>query len=49
MDIKEALEELSILFDALYVTGCMTDEEGELANEIEDTIRSYVKEKESGK
>lgn len=47
MNIKEALEELSILFDTLYSTGCMTDEEGELANEIEDAIRSYVKEKES--
>ena len=49
MDIKEALEELGTLFDTLYSAGCMTDEEGELANEIEDTIRSYVKEKENEK
>lgn len=46
MDIQTALEELSNLFDSFWSTGCMTDDEGELANEIEDTIRSYVKEKE---
>ena len=47
MEIKEALEELGILFDTLYSTGCLTEEEAEFANEIERVITSYVKMKES--
>ena len=46
MGIKETLEELGILFDTLYSTGCMTEEEVELANEIEGVLISYVKMKE---
>ena len=49
MNINEALEELGKLFDVLYSIGCMTEEEGELANEIESTIISYVKMKEGEK
>ena len=43
MNIKEALEAMSGLFDCLYKSGCLSDEEKSLMNDVEDTISSYVK------
>ena len=41
MNVKEALEALSGLFDALYPA--MTDEEQELASQIEETFAYELK------
>ena len=43
MDIKEALEAMNGFFDCLYESGCLSDEEKELMNEVEDSICKYVK------
>ena len=43
MDIKEALVALNGFFDCLYESGCLSDEEKETMNEVEDTISNYVK------
>ena len=43
MNIKEALETMSVLFDCLYESGCLSDEEKELMNAVEDSICGYVK------
>ena len=42
MDIKEALETMSGLFDCLYESGCLSDTEKNIMNEVEDTICKYV-------
>ena len=42
MNIKEALEAMNGLFDCLYESGCLSDEEKELMNAVEDTICKYV-------
>ena len=47
MDIKTALIKLTGLFDCLSESGCLTDEEYEIMNEVENTITAYVKEKEN--
>ena len=44
MDIKTALIKLTGLFDCLSKSGCLTDEEYEIMNEVENTITAYVKE-----
>ena len=43
MNIKEALEVMNGLFDCLYESGCLSDEEKTLMNDVEDTICGYVK------
>ena len=43
MNIKEALEAMNGLFDCLYESGWLSDEEKSLMNDIEDTICNYVK------
>ena len=43
MNIKEALEAMNGFFDCLYESGCLSDEEKELMNEVEDSICGYVK------
>lgn len=45
MDIKEALDAMSGLFDSLYCISLLTDEEAKLAEEIESTITNYVRSK----
>ena len=47
MDIKTALIKLTGLFDCLSESGCLTDEEYEIMNEVENTITAYVREKEN--
>ena len=46
MDIATALEKLNGLFDCLSESGCLSDEEYDLMNEVEDTICAYVTENE---
>lgn len=43
MNIKEALVAMNRLFDCLYESGCLSDEEKSLMNDVEDTICEYVK------
>lgn len=43
MNIKEALETMSVLFDCLYESGCLSDTEKNIMNDVEDTICEYVK------
>lgn len=43
MNIKEALEAMNGLFDCLYESGCLSDEEKLLMNDVEDAICDYVK------
>jgi hypothetical protein len=45
MDINEALDAMSGLFDSLYSISLLTDEEAKLEEEIESTITNYVKSK----
>ena len=42
MNIKEAIETMSGLFDCLYESGCLSDTEKNIMNDVEDTIRRYV-------
>ena len=42
MNIKEALAAMNGFFDCLYESGCLSDEEKELMNEVEDSICKYV-------
>jgi hypothetical protein len=43
MNIKEALVAMNGFFDCLYESGCLSDEEKSLMNDVEDTICEYVK------
>lgn len=45
MDINEALDAMSGLFDSLYSISLLTNEEAKLAEEIERTITNYVRSK----
>ena len=47
MDIQTALEQLSGFLDTLYVSGFLTKEEEETLNEVEDSIRNYIRKKET--
>lgn len=44
MDIHEALIALDGLFDCLYESGFLSDEEADTMNEVEDVICAYVRE-----
>ena len=44
MNINEALVSLSGLFDCLYESGFLSEEEQNKMNEVEDTICAYVRE-----
>ena len=43
MNINEALVALSGLFDCLYESGFLSEEEQDTMNEVEDTICAYVR------
>lgn len=43
MNIKEALVAMSGLFDCFYESGCLSDTEKDIMNDVEYTIREYVK------
>ena len=43
MNIKEALVIMNKFFDCFYKSGCLSDEEKSLMNDVEDTICNYVK------
>jgi hypothetical protein len=45
MDINTALDNLSGLFDCLYESGFLTEEEKQMMCDVEDTIINYVKSK----
>lgn len=45
MDIKEALNALNGFFDCLAESGCLTDEEINEMNNVEDVINNYVRSK----
>lgn len=49
MDIMTALEKLNGFFDCLSESGCLSDKEYDLMNEVEDTICAYVTEAERSK
>ena len=42
MNIKEALNLLNGFFDCLAESGCLTDEEIDEMNKVEDAINNYV-------
>ena len=42
MNIKEALTAMSGFFDCLYESGCLSNREKSVMNDVEDTICKYV-------